>query len=60
MYLASWGFIKSLFKWSKINKLRNFVFSILRFCPRPPLQPQQDKIKSAEKLLLSAISKMKL
>ena len=60
MYLATWGFIKSLFKCSKINKLINFVFSILRFCPRTPLQPQQDKIKSAEKLLLSAISKMKL
>ena len=31
------GFIKWLFKCSKINKLGNFDFFILRFWPRPPL-----------------------
>ena len=39
IYLVSWGFIKWLFKCSKINKLGNFGFFILRFWPRTPTCP---------------------
>ena len=35
MYLVSWGFIKWLFKCSKINELGNTGFSFLRFWHRP-------------------------